>query len=110
MTNGLTVLKNQPNTKLKGNVQMGDHIAQLNSHFSRVTAIGSEIKKRMKVAIILSLFSEQQECAYKIALVHIIQEGMAEWSYVTSIFIEESRYLKAGERHCVIKMKLVILQ
>lgn len=65
-------LNNLSSIRMKGNVEMNNHVAQLKSQFSKLAAIGSVIEKQMKVAIFLSTMSEQRECALTIASVYTI--------------------------------------
>lgn len=57
MVNRLTALNDLLSTKLKVNEQMVDHIAHLESQFSRLATMGSKIEEQMRVTVLLSSLS-----------------------------------------------------
>lgn len=94
MINILIVLNNLLNSKSKGNAEMSDRVAQLESQFTRLAAIGSSIEVQINVVTLLPSLSEQKKCAPTIATVLTIQNEIGTWSYVTSILIEQISSLK----------------
>lgn len=90
----LAVLNNLLIMKLKGNDEMGDHLAQLDFQFSNHPAMGSKVEEQMKEAILLSSPSKPHEFTHTVASVHTIWEKTSKWSYATDIFIERSKRLR----------------
>lgn len=81
------VLNNILNMKMKGNVEIGDHVAQLESQISRLATMVSVLEEKMKVILLLSSLRERSECIRIISFVYTIQEEIATWSYVTKVIL-----------------------
>lgn len=59
MINKLVIFKLLLNNDLKGSASKGDHIPTLESYFSRLSSIGSDMEGPLKVIVKLSSLSEK---------------------------------------------------
>lgn len=89
MVNKLSLYDLLLNTRLRKEADMGDHVRQMESQFSRLAATGSNIEESKHVAIFISYFADLKEYTPTIASINIMPENGVTWNYVSMIFIEE---------------------
>lgn len=70
---------------------MDDYIAALESQFSRLSIMETNIQESMRVEILLCLLSSLSESASVIASINTLQVDAATWNYVSMLFIEEQK-------------------
>lgn len=93
MVNKLSVLNTLLNMILKKSSNMRDHIAILESQFSRLATMGSNLEESLKVAILLSSLSELMEYNAVTVSINALAESTTTWNYVYLIFMEEQKRL-----------------
>lgn len=64
---------------------MKNHIAVLESEFSLLSMMGSELDESIRVVIFLSSLSERSEFVAIVASVATLQQQLATWNYVSNV-------------------------
>lgn len=93
MVNKHSLWNTSSNTKLNEIKKMGNHMALLDSHFSRFETMETTIEKSMRVAGFSALLSSFTGLAPGIASVSTLPKCCTTWDYVSMLFIEEGATL-----------------
>lgn len=84
--------------KLVSATESGDHLAWMESQFSRLTAMSSTLENEMKVNYTITVWIKRERKKPIIASIDNLQDSVAAWNYITILLIKESRELRWSDK------------